>query len=685
MIKTFILTPFFALSAVAAPATTTAPAAVKPQTTPINKPVAQAPSKAAQQPTKPAATQKTIQQAAKPTVPVTPSVPAPAPTPVPAPQPVVQPSITTRPPVPATPEIPPAVKPPVSESVKIPTPKIKHIVPKAVEIQVTPRGAKYFENNLSDLIGNLGLSLEEFYTPSIEWDSDAKDATDIDKLDVDPETQVLLGKIKKIYSEWLIGMPLKGIRPAIRLGDTAYMAQIKRMALTGHPELMKQLNKKSGAILALEMEVQEIDFATTKFRLMDLNNPWLGEVGLDNAKLKIGGDTAIRVRIPFYTQVNQQTGELEFEALQMEQNFNDINLELQYKKLIAPEFQLKVNKQIVAESNPERIEQEFRERLPDLLKMSRNILSRFASEQLPALLNKKAHEFLKGELEEAKEMRPPGAPNASKEKVQPFIWGLVLQQMNLNGNFSIMLNGYLEDLTNPNSALPRHLYSGQGAKVKDMDPKDYDVALALDHGLFNRIIQLCFERHYFDKIDISDPNDPNVPAYLQMVNAPIVSSPRPNERGPDDGVSTYIKARVRLKLPPGTLKDFYSKAAIREGFEPEFDVILKLEKDTPSGVKMVLWDAPVESLKFETKYMTGLGQFIDFFGNPITNIIKDKAVELVKNIRAKKISIGNLPLPPEIAGIRLQIQKMKVEDTGHFVMYMNYFDPVQNQSAGGDR
>jgi hypothetical protein len=556
-------------------------------------------------------------------------------------------------------------KPPVVSAVKkIKVPVQKHILPGSIGIQITPRGMKYFENNLSDLLGNLGIGLDEFYTPTIEWISDK--SYNIEDLNVPEETKAVLQTTKNMLTQWFVGFSLKQLKPAVRLGESGYVAHFKRMALTAEPELMKQLNKTSGAVLALEMEIQDLNIATSKIRVQDQNNQWLGEVGLDSTSLKIGGETPIRVRMPFFIDLSPQ-GELIFEALKIEQNFTDVDLEFKYKKLIAPSIKIIVNDKVM-ELNKAQLEKEFNKNSPILLKESRKLLSQFATQQLPEFLNEKARQFLKGELEEAKEMDLIGAPKGHTDP--NFVWGLILDKIYLNKNLQINLDAYIEDEKNVNSSPSKARINP--ALVNEMNPLDYDIAMNVDQSLFNRILQLNFERGYFSKIEIDSKNPSKT---IKLLKQPTVIIPTAAEKGPADPVGTYIKINTKIKTPPGTVSGFFPSLAVNDEPEIEFDAIIKLEKAQPSGVKMVFWSVPQDSIKFDEKYLTGFGRL---FRGTVIGKVKSFVAELEKDLRQKKSELpGILPLPPELAGIRLDIAKMSAENGGQIVLYLKYAEHKQ--------
>lgn len=561
---------------------------------------------------------------------------------------------------------------PIPKPVVVKKPDVKHIIPGAVRLQITPRGMNYFKNNLADLLGNLGVGIDEYYTPSIDWA--AETSTDIDKLDIDPEARQILVTIKSMLTEWFVGFSLNGIKPSVAIADSGFIAQFTKLSLTSEPELMAQLGYKTGAVLALEMEIHELNLATSKVRITNQMNPDYGEIGLDNAKLKVGGAIPLKVRMPFYVRI-ADNGELIFQALSFKQNFNDVNMEFKYKKLIAPSVKIIINNKVM-ELNQARLIKEFNDNIPKLLTVARSQLSDFASKQLPALLNEKVKEFLHGELEEAKEMPAAGIPDGSKDA--NYVWGLVLPNNSINlsrdGMISATLNAYIEDPMKPMSNLVANQQSSGPPMMNQMRPEDYDVAVSIDRGFINRIVQLSYERKYFDKFE------PNPGQFIYIKKQPvIVGAATPAEIGnyTPDG-SAFVKAHLRLRITGATSSDFSFRsikenAFVNDEIETEFDAILKIEKSGKTAVKIYIWRVLKDSIQITEDSLSWLAR--KTFTERVMDGIRGALVEQVDKLRTDRTALpSEIPLPGELAGIRLELVKLSAESSGNIITYMKYID-----------
>lgn len=586
----------------------------------------------------------------------------------------------------------------------IPLKKIqKHPIKNAIQVQITPKGMLYFEHKMKTILGNIGFSLDEGYLDEIKWESDK--SYDLDQLNVPPEAKDLIQKLRTLLSEWFVGFSLKEVRPAIEIGNSGYIAQLNRFALVTDRNLMTVLGKKEGAILALELEIKELTAATNRFRAYDMNNTDLGQVGFDNLSLKIGGgQEPLKIRLPFYITLNNKR-EIEFQAVQVEQNLDQVDINFQYRELIAPDIKVLIGKKEMT-LDKRKLKNEFDARFPEALNKIRNFLADLAEKDLPAFLNKKAKESLQGSIEEINRMDPPGADPT--KPTLGFFWGLQLNDINLDEKLSVELNAYVEDPMNITSQ-PVNTSQARGeARFQKIPTDQYDISMSIDRGMLNRILQLSFERKLFEKITIGDedpsarkittcraqtdpaesetqPKTPKKDQYLKITRAPIIDAVPLGKFGTTESGEGLVKVRVQALVPPGTVTGI-QRIALRDNFEVAFDMIAKL-KNAPDGggLKIYLWDIDMDSVWVNPDYLTPVGKL---FKGKVMNNIKEEFQKMTALWRCDHTAIpGKLPLPPEILSIKLDIQELEMEQNGQLVMYMNYAKPVtkMNLPARGEK
>lgn len=540
---------------------------------------------------------------------------------------------------------------------KLPPIANKHLIANAVQVQITPRGQKYFENELQYILGNLGYNFAEGYFPPQKIVADkALDLKDLEK--TNPEALKMYKMVKDMLTKWLVGFSLTDHRPAVEIGESGYSASFSRFALVTDEALMSRLGKRDGAVLAIDLEVQRLTVATQAVRAWDMNNMSFIKVGADDVSLNAGDEkTPLKIRLPFYIRMTPQ-GSIEFEALEIQENLAEIPLTLKYKKLVVPQVALEVDGHRYV-MNTNQLKAYVDEQLPTVLAQVRKYLSDFAKKQLPEMLNQKVKENLSGALEQIQDMIPPGQEDNDPRPA--FKWGLKLTNFQLKSSLNIGLAAYAEDPLNPQIGLTPQTGARGLPVLNHLSPSNYDIGMTIDRGLINRILQLSFLRKNFEKIPQTDGTS------LKLTAPPLIDYVKPPSTTSDR--ETYLKLRVSTEVEPN--KPFWLERKI----VLSFDMIAKLRKakKAAEGMEIAQQYIDVNSLVMDSKYMTWAGKLAESLGNQVTKGIKEELRARSKDwIKNDETIPGTLDLPPAVLGMKLNIQKVTMDTNGHLIMYLNY-------------
>ncbi|WP_374074020.1 hypothetical protein [Bdellovibrio bacteriovorus] len=530
----------------------------------------------------------------------------------------------------------------------------KHLLNNAVRVQVTSRGMKYFDTRLTEILGNLGIKLDEGYFPAMKYTLD-KDINPDDYINSNPEAVKMYKQVREMLTQWLVGFSMNNHRPTIEIGESGYVAQFSRFGLVTDEALMRAIGKQEGAILAIELEVKSLSVSTSSVVAWDLNNEFLGKAGFENVTINAGDKaTPLKIRLPFYLRMNAYGG-LDFEALDLENNFHEVPLALSYQKLIIPTFAVEINGKKFYLNNKE-VDKLFNAQAPMILEQIRKNLGEFASKQLPAMLNEKAKEFLGGSLEQVQDMAPPG--KEEDDRRPDLKWGLKLQNINLKKSLNIDLTAYVEDPVNGQSA-PVKSHGSRGVPSLNLVPQEnFDIGLSLDRALINRILQLSFERRNFEQIRQSDGSvlKLTAPPLIDYVKTPAGVVLKPTE--------TFVKMRVSVENKPGSM-------FLKDTVIIDFDIIAKLRQlSDKSGMQLALYTIDTDSMYLDDKYISFAGRL---FKGKVREGVKDELRKKSAGWKTKdEVIPGSLPLPPEILGIKLDINRVSMDPNGHLVMYLDY-------------
>lgn len=530
----------------------------------------------------------------------------------------------------------------------------KSLLRDAVQVRITPRGMGYFDKNLNSILGNLGVKLDEGYFPAMSYSAE-KPINPEDFRDKNPEAVQVYKQLRSLLTQWLVGFSLNDHRPTIAIGESGYIANFSKFGLVTDEKLMRSIGKVDGAVLAIELEIKKMTVSTQSVLAWDLENEFLGKAGFQDVTLSAGAEESpLKVRLPFFIRMTAE-GNLEFEALEVQNNFEQIPVEIKYKELVVPTFAVEVNGKKFFLNN-EQIDKLFRNQAPFMLEKIRENLAQFARTQLPGLLNAKAKEFFSGQLEQVQDMLPPGQ---EPEDLRPaFKWGLQLQKINLKESLNINLTGYVEDPIN-SSSKPKKSNSSRGLPSFNLLPAhEYDIALSLDRSLVNRILQLSFERKNFERIQQSDGT------VLKLMAPPLIDYMRPPAGVVQKPNEAFVKLRVAVENSPGTI--FLKKTVV-----VEFDIVTKLRQlPDKSGMQLLLHSIDTNSLYLDEKYLSLAGKLVK---GKVREGVQKELKKISAGWAMKEESIpGALPLPPQILGIQLDINQVNMDPNGHIVMYLNY-------------
>jgi len=575
--------------------------------------------------------------------------------------------------------------------------KVKHYIQGAVMLELTERGSLLFQNHLADIIDNEGLDFYKGHFADYQWKSNT--SYKLEDLAPDADTKKLLQTIDGILHSWFNGFPLSEIRPTVEIGNSGYKATINHIAISTDENLLHQLKKTEGAVLVLQVEIKEIDAGAQKIRVWDLNAEDMGQVGFDNAMVKVGGSSPpLQLRMPFYVKINA-SGIPEFEAVGLDQNIDKVNLEFTYKNIVIPVVETRINNKVVITPKKEKLQEEFLQNMPTVLIRLRNYLHDFASQQIPELLNEKAKQYLVGALEE---IRTIDAPGDTTKPPHPFMIGQQLKSLNQNGGLQIVLNMFVEDLQNPYSKPILSTSGGEKippAQIDGLDKTKYDLAFAIHDSVINRILQLSYERKLFANIplDGKSPSDASpssaqantaatTPQVLTMLKAPVLLPLTKPGLVPRANIGeTYARVHLVIRVPPQfksiPIKSFGDwwkdltnwgtrNFVISDRFELTLDLIVKLKKNaTGRGLQILLWDVDPDSFAVDEDSLTLIG---DAAIGTIMDVIKSRFATMTQSWREKDTAIpGNISVPP-FFGYSFLIDNLVMEPTGHITLYLDF-------------
>lgn len=549
----------------------------------------------------------------------------------------------------------------------------KHIIPKAIQLEFSTKGAAHFGRNLVNIFSNLGLSIDEVYSDSKQIRLDKN--IDLGAVKASPATLKLIDIARRIMGSGQL------VKPLVDLNNSSYQATFNRFLISSDVTRLKALGKTDGAILTLFVELQNLNLGSSKVLLTDQNSP-AAPLGFDNIHLRVAGEnqTPLKIQVSVYVSVSDK-GVPEFEVVDLRQNFQQIRFQVNNNyNLVLPDIQILVNGKPSAFNPNEYMKQEFKTYLPAFIQQLPRILNSYATEKLSPMINEIAKQHLVKAIEEIK---PMGVPGAVKGRDKPYQWGLRLKDISQKDNLRLTLDTFIEDDQNAASHPDSSLFSLQSPLLNNLPQDQFDVAVGVDLAVINRLLQLSYERKLFEKIPLDNPPTepqkcPTEPAkrgqVLKFTESPVLVPVNIQGLPALGWGETYAKLKLAVQVPDGTIsKMSFQRVAIKDDFLMKINLILKLKKSgTGNSLTAQLWGFEKHSIEVDDRYLTWVGSKIK---DSVIDGIADHFKKMAANWQCNSTTIASdIPFPNSFLGLGSSLKHIVVEPGGHLTFYLNFID-----------
>lgn len=552
----------------------------------------------------------------------------------------------------------------------------KNTIENAVGIYLTPKGEKYFAENLERVLDNTGFSIREAYFPILNWRAETPIRLE-HMATGNPELQATITQIRQLLSEWFKGLSIQDPQPEVAVRGAGYRLKFSKLALVADRQLQGILRRQGGAVLALEAEIHELEAGAEVVAIRDpQRNPYLGTLGAKEPNLKMRRNSpTVKLRLPFYVNVAPNRG-LQVESLPMFSTFASADFDLRYADLLAPKIVLQIDDQRF-EMNRETLVRNFEQHKTKIVDQLKLMLDKIVKTSLPETLNEQLTNLVPQHLEQVSPLSPPGKDECSSDA--DFLWGLMLRRVALTPDvLALELAAYIED---PSRRSPRPEASAMArgaANLAGTDPKGYDLAMTVNRGLINRILQLSHARGYFDRLDLGDGES------IKLWKAPTV------DLDPSAGNAPREFAQLRATVGvESEVSGFMESLATSGPVRVSFDIYGRIYPATGpasgsgpggggKGLRVRADRIDVASVRVERSSLSWLGAI---FSGSVESAARKKLQAAAAKLAMQPAEIpADIDLPPEFFGQRLQPKGLRVDRNGHLTMLLD-FGPITYNSV----
>lgn len=537
----------------------------------------------------------------------------------------------------------------------------RYPMPQAASLHFTPRGLEYFQTQTDAMVRAAGVDLT--HNNLRKWEYTAEEPLRLGRLPGEYQSYArTLQSLRNTLKEWLIGFDFSDPRVYAQVSNSRYQAPDVHLAVVIDPALTERIGVDGTIGALLQAFIPDLRIEADWIRAVDLANTFLGTYdetrgfrsgfGINHPWVELNDTLPIQVDIPIRVSVSPHTGNLEVEALGASTNLDRVHFDSGWDRgLILPTVRVRVNGQTITLRKDE-VERSILRKRGDLVAMGQRKLKELIERELPHRLNTMLIDKVVGGFEMIKEITAPGIDYCGPG--DSFNWGIRLQDLDyepLNGFLDLTFRGYLEDPSNPGLTQPAWP-SKRAPRLSGRDAATYDLALAFNADMINRVIYLARQRGTLD--EVSDGTG----GVLPLVRDPFLTF-IPGSR---DRARLHVVVR---KAPEG----LEQKLALNGPFEVELDVEVRFELNNDRTGFNVMIDHIVESTAFiDDRFLR-----FNYFREDVDEALLESARKINAGWRRTPLILAeDVEIPLELYGIRLSPLSMDIDPNGHLVFYLVY-------------
>lgn len=519
---------------------------------------------------------------------------------------------------------------------------IKH----SVGLYISQNGLGYFKDNLKDIVENNGFSIDQFSYSGTQINMEEQTLEDMVS---DPEAKETLLTIKNQLNRFFSGLDFDKHKFQADIEGIEFSANWEKLSLEFYKPQLTEEEDPYDVLVYAWIETTDIKVSVDKVHARDLNNSFLGDIGVDGLQIEqVDSSDKLRIGLPLKFG-KDETGKFKLVVSRPVSNINDVKFDADFTSpLVLPEIKILINGHEVS-LNLDEIEKLVVEKEPMILEKIQSSLQEFLEEKMPQMITDKAEAVLDDGLFEVTQMNPPGAPEG--KFVPKFLWKLGLEELNFVGdNLHVGLGANVTDPSSGVIPFPAKYTSLEYPSLDTASVEDYDITVALNQGLINRMVQLSALRGYFEKMDLDNGES------IGIAGMPVV-----NFKGKGEGKPATLSLEIIYKVTG------WQKAFVKNPIHINFDMNLEFPIDPKTGrIKMIASGIDLDSVFLDSKY-------IRFFKSKVRSSVRDQIKEMQSDINGMEVA-DEIPVPSDLGGILLEKKQVEINEKGYLMIYNNYLE-----------
>lgn len=519
-------------------------------------------------------------------------------------------------------------------------------IPHAIGVYITGRGQDKIFNSLPEIMKRNGLSVSQAYFHKQHFEMEEKPLEAML-----PESGALRDaalKIKETLQRFLLGLEFNDHKFSLDIEGIYVNIDWEDV----YAELDQQAKDYGQLKLKLVFEAKGININVAKFRIEDLNNDLLGKVGFDDLELLLK-DQSVPLRFEIPVVLENNTNKTKGPILRvgnLSSNIQDADIDVNFNgKVMLPQIELRINDRVI-KANYTELESMLKTNEEKIVLAIKNSMQSWIEDDSAVLLNKTiASNTTEGLFQEVNVMDPAGAPE--DQLVAPFEWGIKFKEYDFVGdNIHLTLDGYLKD---PIKGFTRSPESTMATKAPNqVDGFSHnDFVLSINEGFINRIVQLSYNRGYFNSFQSEDGES------YKIAKVPVFKF-----KGASDKKPSRLAVELEYTVTGA------GAALVKNPIRINFDMTLAFPVEN-GKVKMIATDIDMDSVKVDKKYIRNFLWLVSWSGVVMPQV--RKRFESARNDVRGMILNDEFPIPESMVGLPLIVKDTTIDSNGHLMIQID--------------
>ena len=518
-------------------------------------------------------------------------------------------------------------------------------IPHGIGIYVSPTGRDYFQNSADDLARRHGVNLTHQNLGNKHHDMGEKTLEQM--MPDNPQLTALIKQAKYYFAKFFKSREITFKNKHHLVIDVKNIDVTAKWNHVGIDFIKHTPGPATPTRLYLNLVLNNFRITVDKVDVKDTLHSFLETIGVDKI---IFGSASDSVPLTFKVPVDLvvRGGKFNFKVYPPETNLDQIRLALDFKKpMRLPVVEIIVNG-TRARTRLDEIERLLRDKRTDLMAGLTKSVSTYLNEDFALPIQKTLIEKSNLKFAAWERMQPLGAPSTS---VAPLEYKLTPAGLDFkDDHLHFFLDAFIQDsIYSTIPGLDDRQTAFIGVQSRTLNRHPFDVAVSLNEGFINQLLQLSDRRGYYNYITTSDGT-----RYRNVHRPQFALSGR---TGLSNGLPPVIKLKIQYNVTG--IKQY----AVNNPIEVEFD--LKLRYPIKNGkVQIVVAGVDRDSIYVAARFAR-------------YEILWPKVQEAARDTLAGMDLSGmvlsdEIPVPTDLFGFPMRITYAEPDANGHILVFMDY-------------